>query len=228
MKDNSLIKIGAFLALLMGIVKIIDPILYLIMPAQLRAEVPAPVFLPAFNQDPSLLMAFFWLEALVGIIGIGLVPVLSSLVRQKSEGWVTWVSNLAIFGYGVSSVGYLLSIARLPGIAKAFVDNPSLQPALAATWKASIDLLGVWGYAAVGAWLLVVSILALQNAILPRWLAIVGIATGVLHLLLPFGTYFKIQEILLFVAVAGFVALPIFYLGVFLQLRKRASVIISS
>ena len=214
-------KVGALCALIMGIIKLINPVIYLLMPTQLRAEVPAAVFLPAFNENSAPLMAFFWLEALVGIIGIGLVPVLSSLVREKSEGWVTWVSNLAIFGYGVSSVGYLLSIARLPGIAKAFVDNPTLQPALAATWKASIDLLGVWGYAAVGAWLLVFSILALQNAILPRWLAIFGLVTGALHLLLPVGTYFKIQEILIFISVAAFVALPVFYLGVSLQLRKK-------
>jgi hypothetical protein len=223
MKDNSLLKVGSLCALILAIVKLIAPIFYIIMPAELRAEVPGNIFLPAFNANSTPLMALFWLEALVGILGIGLVPALSSIVRQKSEGWVTWASNLAIFGFGVSAVGYLLSIARLPLIAKTFVDNPAVQPALAATWKASIDLLGVWGYAAVGFWILVVSILALRNSILPGWLCIVGLVTAVLHLLVPFGAYFKIQTVLIAVVVVSFVSLPVWYLGVSLQLRKKTA-----
>lgn len=222
MKDSSLLKVGGLFAILLGIAKIISPILYIVMPADLHAEVPAKTFLPAFAAHPDLLLAFFWVEALVGVLGLAVIPALNSLLAGKNQGWTSFGGNLAMIGYGVSSVGYLLSIARLPAIAKAFVSDPSTQAVLSVTWKASIDLLGFWGYAAIGLWILMVSLTAFQLTTYPKWLAVLGLIVVIPHLLIPIGAYFKIQPILTTALALGLLA-PVWYLGIGFHLRKSAA-----
>jgi hypothetical protein len=219
MKDGSVFKVAGLFAILLGIAKIVSPILYILMDPNLHAEVPGKTFLPAFADHPNLLLAFFWSEALVGIFGLALVPGVNALMKGKNEGWINFGSNLAIIGYGVSTVGYLLSIARLPAIAKAFVTNPSTQPVLAVTWKSSIDLLGFWGYTAIGLWILFVSITALQHNVYPKLLGWLGIILTIPHLLVLFGTYFKNQSILSSVLIIGVLA-PIWYIWMGLTLRR--------
>jgi hypothetical protein len=221
MKDGNLLRVGGLFAILLGIAKIISPVLFLIMPAGLHAEVPAKTFLPTFDAEPNLLLAFFWVEALVGIFGLAVIPAINALVRGRNEGWLSFGGNLALIGYGVSAVGYMLSIARLPAIAKAYVSDPSTQAVLAVTWKASIDLLGFWGYAAIGLWILFVSITALSETSYPKWLAILGMVVAIPHLLIPFGAYFKIQAILMTALVIG-LALPVWYIGMGLHLHRAA------
>jgi len=222
MKDGSVFKVAGLFAILLGIAKIVSPILYVLMDPNLHAEVPAKTFLPAFADHPNLLLAFFWSEALVGIFGLAVVPGVKALMKGKNEGWINYGGNLAIIGYGVSTVGYLLSIARLPAIAKTFVTDPSTQSVLAVTWKASIDLLGFWGYTAIGLWILFVSITALQHKLYPKLLAWLGLILTIPHLLVLFGTYFKNQAILTSVLVIGLLA-PIWYIWMGLQLRKAGN-----
>lgn len=90
---------------------------------------------------------------------------------------------------------------------------------LSVTWKASIDLLGFWGYTAIGLWILFVSITALQHNIYPKLLAWLGIILTIPHLLVLFGTYFKNQSILASVLVIGVLA-PIWYIWMGVHLRK--------
>ena len=219
MKDRSVFVVAGIFAILLGIAKIISPILYILMDPNLHAEIPAKTFLPAFADHPSLLLAFFWSEALVGIFGLAVVPGVNALLKGKNQGWINFGGNLAILGYAISSVGYMLSISRLPAIAKAFVADPSTQAVLSATWKASIDLLGFWGYAAVGLWILFVCITAIQHHSFPGWIAWVGLVLAIPHLLVPFGTYFKNQSILTSVLVIGLIA-PIWYLAMGVHLTR--------
>lgn len=75
-----------------------------------------PAFLPAFAAEPNVLLAFFRVEALVGVMGLAVIPAVNSLLKDRNEGWISFGGNLAQMGYGVSAVGYMLSIARLPAI----------------------------------------------------------------------------------------------------------------
>jgi hypothetical protein len=68
----------------------------------------------------------------------------------------------------------------------------------------------------------VVCLLARRQALLPGWLVWLGIGVAMLHFALPIGAYFKIQEVLMAIAVVG-LALPVWYIGVGLFLRKAAA-----
>jgi hypothetical protein len=223
MKDNSVLKLGGLCAVLLGSARILSSAIYLFLAPDLRAEVPAAKFLPAFAQNPSLLTSFFWIEILAGVLGVAVIPAFSSLVRSLNEGWVRWTGNLASAGFIVSAVGYSLSIARLPNIAKAYVaGDAATQAALGAVWKASIDLFGLWGYGAVGLWVLVVSVLAVRLTSFPKVPAYLGILHAVLFLLVPVGAIFKLSSILNLVAGAGLVVAPLWWIWVGLVARRSS------
>lgn len=80
-------------------------------------------------------------------------------------------------------------------------------------------LLGFWGYAAIGLWILFVSLTALKQASFPKWLAVLGLVLVIPHLLIPIGAYFKLQAVLTTVLVLA-VAAPVWYIGMGTVLRK--------
>jgi FtsH-binding integral membrane protein len=221
MKDDSLFKLGGICAILLGVAKIFSSGIYLTLAPDLRAEVPAAKFLPAFAQNSSSLITFFWIEAFVGVLGLAVIPALSSVVKPRNEGWVRWAGTLAYAGFVITAVGYTLSIARLPAIAKAFVAGDIVTKAvLAAVWKSSIDLYGLWGYGAVGFWVLVVSVLATRSNELPKFQTYLGILLAVLFLLVPVGAISKNSLILLVAAAGGLVISPIWWIWTGLTLRS--------
>jgi hypothetical protein len=223
MKNNQVLRFGGMFAILLGLAKLFSGGFYLLLSPDLRAEVPAAKFLPAFAQGSSLLTSLFWVEALVGVLGVAVVPALSSLVQEGNEGWVRWAGSLATAGFIVSSVGYTLSIAKLPGIATAFVNgDASTQAALAAVWKSSIDLFGLWGYGTIGLWIFIASFSALKKTDFPKALAYLGIVYGILFLLVPAGTIFKMQASLLAAAILGATVGPIWWIWTGVTLRNAS------
>ena len=161
---------------------------------------------------------------MVGVFGLAIVPALARLLLDdENEGWVKWTGSLATVGFAVNAIGYFLTIARLPVIATAFVKgDASTQAALAVTWKSSPDLFGFWGYGAIGIWVLCASLVMLRKTGLSKIFAYVGLLTAVLYLIVPIGTYFKIQPLLLVAAGAGLIAAPVWYIWLGLNLRRLA------
>lgn len=230
MNKSNLFSVGGLFAILLGLTKIWTGISYLIIPADQRAAVTGKVFLPAYAQGHGLLHSLFWAEALVGIFGLAIVPALAKfLINQKNEGWIKWTSTLATVGFAVSAIGYFLTLARLPGIATAYVNgDPSTQAALAVTWKSTPDLFGFWGYGAIGIWMLCVSLLMLQRVNVSKVFAVIGLLTAILSILVAAGTYFKAQPLLLLGAAAGGVAAPVWFIWLGILMRRMPNAAMES
>lgn len=212
MVDKSVLKLGGICAILLGVTKIVSGLAYLLIPAEQRLGVAGAQLLPSFAGNQGMLLTLFWAEALVGVLGLAVVPALSGLVRKANEGWVQWTGTLAGVGFAVSAIGYMLTVARLPNIATAFVNgDSSTKAALAAVWKSSPDLLGFWGYSAIGIWILVVSIAALRGGVLPNLLAYLGFVVAALHIVVPILVVTKAQEVILAIVAISVVALPVWY-----------------
>ena len=224
MKKNNLFMVGGVFAILIGLTKIWSAIAYLIIPMDQRATVPGKIFLPAYAQNPGVINSLFWAEAIVGVFGLAVIPALAKiLTTDENEGWMKWTSSLATVGFAVTAIGYFLTLARLPGIASAFVKgDASVQAALAVTWKSSPDLFGFWGYGAIGIWVLCVSLYILRTADFSKLFAYVGLLVAVLYIIVPIGTFFKIQPLLLTAAGGGLIAAPVWYIWLGINLRRLA------
>jgi hypothetical protein len=224
MKKNNLYSVGGLFAILLGLTKIWSGIGYLIIPVDQRATVPGKTFLPAYALGHGALNSLFWAEALVGVFGLAVVPALAKfLLDDENEGWMKWASSLATVGFAVTAIGYFLTLARLPGIATAYVNgDASTQAALAVTWKSTPDLFGFWGYGAIGIWLLCANLYMLRKAGVSKAFVYVGLLTAVISLLVAIGTYFKVQPLLLIAAGTGLIAAPVWFIWLGVNLRRMA------
>jgi hypothetical protein len=220
MKNGTLARFGGLCSILLGIVAILVSAVYLLLPPEQRLGVKAAVILPSVARGANLLLAQLWLLALEGVLGLVVVIALSRLVESLAEGWVRFTALLAVVGFAITAVGNVITIARLPGVAAAYVaGDAATKAALAPLWRSTLDPYGIFGYGAVGVWILVVSALALQSGKLPRGLAYVGLVYGVLLLLIPVALLTGATTTLLIVVVVlSAIAGPIWWIWSGLQL----------
>ena len=220
---DSLVTLGGYAAILLGITRILASGAYLLLPAEQRLSSPGPQFLPSFAQNSSVLMSVFWIETAAALIGLLVIPAVTSRVRSVHEGWARWASTLATIGYAVSAVGYTLSAARIPGIAKAFVaGDAATKAALAVVWRSSPDLFGLWGYGAIGLWVLVVCLLGMRNRAFPQLHLILGILVAANYLIIPVGLLLKVSQLFIIGSIIGIVLGPVWYIWTGLLLLRPA------
>ena len=219
----STLRVGGACAIAAGVLMATAAITYLLLPGSQRAAVGGAELLPSVAAGHALLTAEFWQLALVGIVGLGLVPALSRLVADGAPGLVRWFANIAFVGYAVTAVSYFFTMGRLPTVAKAYVagDEPT-RAALLALWRSSLDLQAYWQFAAVGLFVLLVSGLALRLERLPAGLGVVGIAFGVLNLLVPLGIGMWNPSFISVLVGISIVIAPVWYVWVGTVLWRRA------
>jgi hypothetical protein len=205
MGDASVLRVGGLAALALAVATALAAIIYLLLPAEQRAVVTAAEILPSVAAGAPLLMTEFYVGALTGVFGLALVPAVKRLVGPGDEGWLGWASALAYVGYAVTIVGFLLSAARLPGIAQAYAaGDEAVRAALQPLWRSSIDQNALLTYGAVGVWIVVASVLGRRHGRIASRLSWLGIAAGVLAWLGPLGSLVKLPEaVVLFVALGG-------------------------
>ena len=224
MKSNSVYNLGGICSILLGIVSALIGITYLLLPAEQKLGMRAPDLLPSFVQNPTLLTLQSIELSVVGVLGLAIVPAVAQLIGDLDVGWMTWVSNLAYVGFAVSAVSNLIDVARLPGIAAAYVaGDASTKAALAPIWRSTLDWMGIWQYGAIGVWILVVSLLALRGNLLPRTLAYLGIVAAIIQALVPIAFIFKLPAIIIVVAIVGGVVGIVWYVWLGTVLRRHAS-----
>lgn len=196
-EERSIARVGGSAAVLIGLLSVWGGLTYLFLPADQRLGIEGARLLPSFDRDPALLQLLFWQLTLIALLGIAVVPALSLRVRATNAGIILWTGVLAVLGFAFTAAGHLLSVSRLPKIADAFVaGDPSTQAALLPIWRSSLDPQALWGYGAVGLWILVASVLALRARALPQALAGVGIVVAILHWLIPVGLALENQGVL--------------------------------
>ncbi len=220
MKD----QVGSLCAILAGVFTALAGITYYLLPPEQQLGVPGAVLLPSVAQNATWLTLENLELALLGIFGIGLVPALGRRLRRDENGWLRWMGDLAMVGYAVSAVGNLLVLGRLPGIASAYqaATNEATRAALAAVWRTSLDPLGLWGYGAIGLWILVASVAALRLVDFPKALAYFGMGIGVLHWLVPIGFGLRVPGLFLLVAILAIIAASVWYVWIGVVLRRAA------
>lgn len=222
---NSPYQVGAICAILTGIFTATGALLYFLLPDAQKLGTPGSVILPSFAQNPMPLQMENLALGLVGIFGLGLVPALSQFVRAPENGWLRWTANLANVGYAVSAIGSFVLLSRLPIIANAYAQgDPSTQAALAAVWRTTLDPFGLWGYGAIGLWILTVSLNLRRtpDPAVPSLLGPLGIAAAVVHWAVPLAFVLKLPVIFLAVAGLGLLAITAWYIWVGMILRRTA------
>jgi len=222
--ESSVLRVGAMCSVAAGILTLAAAITYLVMPSAQRAAVGGTELLPSVASGAGMLKLEFVLLALVALFGLGLVPALAQLVREASEGLVRWIGTIATVGYALTAASYFFAMGRLPKVAAAYVaGDESTKAALLATWRSSLDLQGYWQFLAVGAFIVLVSLLALRLGRLPAVLCYLGLVIGLLSVLAAVGSGATAPTFLTGVVAVATVLAPIWYGWTGLVLWRRAA-----
>ena len=197
-------------------------IAYALLPAEQRLGVPGRVLLPSFAANPTPLQIEMLALTIMGVLGLAVVRPIR-LLLDGNDPWLRWVSTLALVGYAVGAVGNSLVIGKLPGIAAAFVAaDDAAKPQIAVFWRTTLDPFGLWQFGAVGAWLLVVGIVALRFRDFPASGAYLALAAGVAHTAIPLVLLVSAQSALAVLALVAAVVIVAWFAWVGLYLWRKA------
>ncbi len=223
MKDRSLYNLGGICSMLLGISYAVIGVTQLLLPPELSGENTALSPFMYFDTYRGVLMTQYWAMALGAVVALAVVPAVSATVRDVHEGWVSWTSSLATLGFAVTILDNYWAIALTPARAAAYrTGTEAWRGALTVPGAPQfIDVYGYLGYGAVGAWVLVLSLLALRSARWPRPLALLGIAVAIAYLVLVTPILSERREVVQGVAgIGGVILAPIWYIWIGLMLRR--------
>jgi hypothetical protein len=197
-------------------------VIYILLPEAQRLGVRAPTLLPSFAEDPVLLQAETLVLAAMGVVGLALVGPIRKIVGPD-EPWVRWSSYLALIGFAVAAVGNTLILAKLPGIASAYVAaDASAQQAIAAFWRTTLDPWGLWQLGAVGLWTAVVGLVALRKGGLPRTGVALAVAAGIAQLVIPLALFLSATAPFAIIAIVAGIVAASWFAWVGMHLRDGA------
>lgn len=218
------VGLGSICSILLGVFSAVAGLVYLLLPEQQRLGTPGSVILPSFANNPTLLNIENLALGIVGILGLAVVPAVAHEFRANDSGWLRWANNLALVGFAVSGIGSFIVLARLPVIAAAYErGDAATQAALAAVWRTTLDPFGLWGYGAIGLWVLVVSVTMLRRRTVsfPAAMSYLGIVAAFVHWLVPVAFVARTPGLFFVVAAGGGIVVTLWYIWLGVLLRKK-------
>ena len=224
MQDRSVAKLGGICSILVGVSYFAIGVTFLLMPAEQQpgSTVPADDFFKSVAQGSTMLVLYCWAFAVGGFAAVAALPAISDLVRSANEGWVRWTSTLAVIGYVVLAVEYIVLQDEVPRMAAGYLQSDaSARAAIAVVGSLNLNSQGWVGFGTVGLWLAVVNWLALRGGQWPKVLAIIGLILGIGNGLVIAGFLFGSPTLILIAAGLGAIILaPIWFIWMDIRLRK--------
>lgn len=153
--------------------------------------------------------------ALTGIFALGAIAAIGRRLQADPHGIVFIAVAFGALGYAVNVVSYLRVLAGESTRAAAFADGePATQRAIE-SFSLVLDTDGWLTFGAVGAFFVAANLAAHRHGCWPRWLAVIGVISGVASWVAMSGLLFG-NDVLLSVAagIGGVVLAPIWWGGV--------------
>jgi hypothetical protein len=223
-------RVGGICGIIVAILSIAAGSSYLVAPEVQKG--PGPIYFPgpmlaSFAQDSTAIMVHYWVLALVPLAVIAVMLAMSDLVRSVSDGWARWATALGIVSAGIQAANYLLAQSYVPLLAANYAQaDAATKAAIEAMGPRWIDPQFWMSFGVSGLWLVVINVLALRGAKMPRGLAWVGIVCGVSYWLIPGGFVFRFPAaVALAAGLVGIVLAPVWWgwTGIFLTKKSTAA-----
>jgi hypothetical protein len=187
MKDNSLARVAGLAGFAIAALSILYAVFYLfVTPAEQRGADLA-TFYSSFAANPAGRQLANLCFVLSGVLGPFVVAAVSERLRSQSEGWARWalvVGTLAIVATGLHG---FYNLVVTPIQAQLYNSGDAATRAAIAVARSAplpTDPVEFFTFGVTGLWALVVGLLILRGADLPRWLGYVAVVAGVDMLLL--------------------------------------------
>lgn len=187
MKDQSLARVGGFAAIAVGALSIVYAVAFLfITPAAQRGADPA-AFFSSFAADPGGRQLASLCFVLSGVLGTFVVAAICERLRSFSEGWARWALVVGIVALLATGVHGFWNMTLTPTLARIYASGDAATRAAVVVLNSApvpFDPSGLFTFGFTGLWALVVGLLTLRGADLPRRLGFLALVAGVDMLLL--------------------------------------------
>jgi hypothetical protein len=227
MKHASVLRFGGTAAIAVGALNLLVGLTHFLLPrAQLRGAAGiTAAFFESLARGSSIFMLHYWLVVALSLLTFAVIAAFFSLLREHRTGLLCWASAVGFFGAALTAIDFAGIAVEAPRLAKLFVNaEPSARPLLLAFGVPHIDpCFFSWGL--MGIFALTINCSAMRHRLVPRALGTVGIAGGVLYILVFLGSLSRTPWLIdLAVGLGGLVVGPLWYIwtGFVLGNRGRA------
>jgi len=215
MNRSSVLSFGRGCAFAVGALYLLVMVTHFLMPRiQLRgAGANTAPLLASLARSPGVFVAHYWLVVFVCLFTVGVVLAVVALLDGKVSGQLAWGSALGLIGAGLGAADFAFVGLETPRLAERFAAaSPQAQSLLLAQGLPHLDpcflafgLLGIWALAAGAA--------LFHARVVPRALALIGLAGGALYVLACAGSLAHSKLLIdVTVALGGSVVAPVWNL----------------
>ena len=224
--DRSSARLGGISSILVGVSYLAIGVTFFLLPPEQQpgSLLPTDQIYASMAAHSTLLVTYYWAFVVAGVFAVAAVPAISDRVRAANPGWVRWTSTLALIGYAVLAVEYLVLQDQVPKLAAGYLQlDESAQSALAVIGPLNLNNDAWAGFGTVGLWMAVVNWLALRGGQWPKALAVIGLVVGLGNSLVIAGFILEDPLLILITAGLGGVILgPIWFVWLGIRLRRAA------
>lgn len=215
-------RVGGACAILVGVSYLLVGVFHTLSPMEHRISSGPDVFLSTIASGFSFSSLVTWSFAVGAVCAFAAIPAIARRFRELDSEWIDWMRNMALLGFAVTAVNQFTVIATWPDIAASYVEGDAATRAvLAAQPLLPLDPQGWLLYGATGAFVFVVSLLALRAHALPKALGYSGLGAGIMFWLALAGFVVESETLVsIGAALGGVVLLPIWYMWIGLRLRR--------
>jgi hypothetical protein len=215
MNRSSVMSFGRFSATAVGTLYLFVMVTHFLLPRiQLRgAGANTGDLLASLARSPGVFVVHYWLVVLVCLFTVGVILAALALLEGRVTGPLAWGSAVGLIGAGLGAADFAFVGLETPRLAVRYAAaSPQAQSLLLAQGLPHLDpcflafgLLGLWALSAGAA--------LLHARVVPRALALLGLAGGVLYVLACVGSLAHSKLLIDFtIAIGGSVIGPVWNL----------------
>lgn len=220
------VRFGGLLSCAIAVCSLLAAIAYLLLPDAALAQAPASEYLPAAMANRAGFTILWFSQALVGILGLGVVPAVTRMLHPVTWGWFRWITNLAYLGFALIAVDLFRYMWMIPFEARIFENSDEVVQKMVAgdSFHLWLDPSEILKYCTVGLWLLAVAVAARRSGRLNKNLSILGGLVGLGYIMLGLEDILSIPGgEMIAVLASGVVIGPIWWTWLGISLHRARS-----
>lgn len=226
MKDSSLARVGGLAGIAVAAMSILYAVAYLIITPPEQRGRDAAAFFTSFAANPTGRQLANLCFVFSGVLGPFVVAAVSERLRPANEGWARWslvVGIVAQLAVGVHGFYNFVLMPISAGLYNSGDTATKAAIAVAFSAPAPFDPKELFAFGFTGLWALVLGLLTLRGADLPRWLGYVALIAGIDMLLLFLADVAGVGTLILLTGgLASLILGPALWLGTGLTLLRGA------
>jgi len=214
-KHASLLRFGGMAAIAVGTLYLLVGLTHFLLPrAQLRgAGGITAAFFESLAQGSTVFVLHYWLVVALALLTFAVVAAFFSLLREHRTGLLCWATAAGFLGAALMAIDFVWFAVEAPRLARLYMSAaPDARPLLVMLGVPHMDPC-FFAYGLAGVFALTVNSAALRHRLLPRALGAIGVAGGVLFLLLFAGAVVRSPRLVdIAVGLGGLVVGPLWYI----------------